>query len=257
MAWLPHLASADPLEHVLDSSLGPLTETLGITKHVLMMLISAALCIAIFPMIVRRMEIRGSTGRIGNFFEVILLYIRDEVVRPFLGHEGDKYLPIVWTFFFYILFCNLLGLIPGAASATGNINVTVGLALCSALIYHGIGIWHHGPLRYLKNNLLVGPPLLWWMMIPIEIMGHIVRPTALAIRLFANMVAGHLMLAVVVGFTLFFTKSSILLGGGVAVVSAAGAVCLNFLELLVALIQALVFSFLTTVFLSMAVHAEH
>lgn len=248
-------AGNDPLAHVLDHNHG---WALGITQHVLFLLISAVACVLVMTYVARRMSGGETGGRLGGFFEVLLIWlIRDQVVRPFLGKEGDKFLPFLWTLFFFILFNNLIGLIPGAATATGNINVTAGLAVCAFVVYHAVGIKRNGFIHYLKANLLVGPPYLWGLMIPIEIMGHIIKPCALAIRLFANMVAGHTMLAVFMGFCLLFTPDNNLGGGLVAGISVGAAVAIYFLEIFVGFLQAFVFTFLVTVFLSMAIHPEH
>ncbi len=253
------LAKEDPLHHVVDHHFGwGWLQTIGFTQHVFFLLIVGALCILVFPLITRRIKADGTGGRLATFFEVLLLYIRDEVSRPFLGKEGDRFLPIIWTFFFFILFCNLVGLIPGSRTATSNISVTAALALVSFVFYTGIGIQRHGFFRYLKASILVGPPSLWIVMAPVEILGQMMRPFALAVRLFANMVAGHTMLAVFFMFCIMAVKSgSILMGGTIAVLSVFAAVCVSFLEILVAFLQAFIFTFLTTVFLSMAIHPEH
>ncbi|MCI0651924.1 MAG: F0F1 ATP synthase subunit A [Planctomycetes bacterium] len=253
---LAYLASADPMEHILDRKIEWLPDSAGVTLHMLLVLAAAALCLAIFPIVARRIAARGTGGRFGSFFEVILLFIRDEMVRPFLGDEGDRFLPIIWSLFFFILFCNLLGLIPGLATPTANISVTGALALFALVFYHAMGIKKQGLFHYLKANFLVGPWLLWPLMIPIEAMGHVIKPCALAIRLCANMVAGHLLLGVFISFTAVWT-ASYLLGLPIALVSATAGVLIMFLEILVAFIQAFVFAFLTTVFLSMALHSEH
>lgn len=242
-----------PLDHVRDVFY---LENQWFSKHVLMMLLSAALCLIIFPAMARRLA-TPRPGRLAMAFEAMLLFVRDEMARPFLGKDTEKFLPILWSFFFFILFCNLLGLIPGSATATGNFSVTASLAVISLLIYHSFGIRENGFIHYAKANLLVGPWYLWPLMVPIEFVGHVIKPCALAIRLFANMVGGHIMLAVVVSFTAVFTMDNLFLGGAIAAVAAGGAVFLNFLELLVAFIQAFIFTFLTTVFLSMALHPEH
>lgn len=245
-------AGSDPLSHVVDHSFGPF----GITKHVLMMLIAAAGCLIIFPMVASRVA-SGKPGRIATMFEMILLLVRDEMARPFLGKDAERFLPVIWTFFFFILFNNLLGLIPGAATATGNINVTLVLAFYAFAIYQFSGMKQNGIVNYWKANLLVGPWFLWPLMIPIEALGHVIKPAALAIRLFANMVGGHVMLSVVVGFTGIMTYDNLVGGGAIAAAAAGGTIFLYFLELLVAFIQAFIFTFLTTVFLSMALHPEH
>lgn len=254
MNALLFLAADNPLDHVVDHDLGL---PLGITKHVLFMLMASAGCIVMMTYVARQMANGEPGGRLAGVIEAILLFIRNEVVRPFMGKEGDKFLPIIWTIFFFVLFCNLIGLVPGSATATGNINVTAALALFAFFMYHFYGLRKNGLVHYLKANLLVGPAYLWWLMIPIEIMGHFIKPAALAIRLFANMVAGHTMLAVFMGFCLMLTAENILGGGLVAGVSVTAAVAIYFLEIFVAFLQAFVFAFLTTVFLSMALHPEH
>ena len=255
--FLVTLASSDPLTHVLDHDLHWLTENLQITRHVLFLGLAAALCLMVFPMVAVRMAGGAPGGRFVGLFEVILVYIRDEMVQPFLGDDTRRFIPLIWTFFFFVLFCNLLGLIPGAATATGNVNVTAGLALIALSTYHVVGIKRNGFVKYVKASLLVGPWWLWWMMIPIEILGQIIKPCALAIRLFANMVGGHMMLAVILGFTGIFSTESYFLGTTITVISVLSCVLLMFLELLVAAIQAYIFAFLTTVFLSLAIHPEH
>src|SRR5262249_3867748 len=140
-----------------------------------------------------------------NFFEVIMLFVRDEVVRPFLGHNTERFIPVLWTFFFFILFCNLLGLVPGMATATGQFYVTGTLAFTAFIWWHACGIMEQGPVAYFKN--IVPPGLPWWLIVPmffIETVGHIVKPFALMIRLWANMTGGHAVLYSFLGFVFIF-----------------------------------------------------
>ncbi len=222
---------------------------LGVTKHVLMLWIAGALTCLMGFSVGRSAKEVVPTG-LRNFIEAILLFLRDEVAKPQLGHNTDKYMPFLWTFFFFILFCNLLGLVPGAATATGNINVTAALALAAFTFYHLAGIHEQGLGMYLKNIVPGGIPLwLYPLMLVVEIIGHLAKPFALAVRLFANMIAGHIVMAVILGFaavSLF-----------VAPISVAGGVFMYFLETFVAFLQAFIFTFLMTVFLGMAVHPEH
>jgi len=248
------LAAADPLEHVVDRAIGGqfsgglVSPDVFFSYHITYMLIAAVICCLLLPFVAHRIAADGTGGRLGGFFESILLFIRDDVVRPFVGEEGDKYLWIIWTFFFFILFCNLLGMLPKIGlTATASLSVNAALASISFLIYHGVGIKKNGLLKYLKANFLVGPPFLWPLMIIIEAMGHVIKPCALAIRLLANMVAGHLLLAVILGLS----------SGAVSLVTGSAVVALTFLEILVACIQAFIFTFLTTVFLGMAIHPDH
>jgi F-type H+-transporting ATPase subunit a len=188
------------------------------------------------------------------------------MTRPFMGHHGDKYVPLLASFFTYILFCNLLGLVPffdylghGSSTATGQLAITGALALCAFCTYHYLGVKEqgHGVWGYFRNLFPHVPIAILPIIIPVELVAHVVRPCALAIRLFANMLAGHTMIAAILGFTYVFTKDFLIPGAAISLVSFLGATALTFLELLVALIQAFVFTFLTTVFLAGAVHPEH
>jgi F-type H+-transporting ATPase subunit a len=279
---LQFLASADPLDHVKDWPIGEgafwhfgeesylqrLSEalwSLGVGKQTLMFALAGLLTLLFFWSYTRNVGRSAEPGRWGGFVEVVLEILRDQIIRPFMGTHGDKYVPLVATFFVYILCSNLLGLIPffelighGGSTATGNILINAGLALCAFTIYHGIGIQEQGGFKtYVKNLFPHVPVFILPLMVVVELVAHVVRPCALAIRLFANMRAGHILLAVFLGFTHAFTKENPIGGGAVAVVSVLAMTALTFLELLVALIQAFVFTFLTTVFLSMAVHPEH
>ena len=187
------------------------------------------------------------------------------MTRPFMGEHGDRYVPLLTTFFVYILMANLLGLVPffdflghGGNTATGNLGSRPGLPCVPSSCYHFLGIREQGGVvTYVKNLFPHVPWPVYFIIIPVELVAHIVRPCALAIRLFANMLAGHTMIAVILGFTAVFTRD-FLAGGAVAFARSFVAVtALTFLELLVAVIQAFVFTFLTTVFLAGAVHPEH
>jgi len=185
------------------------------------------------------------------------------MVRPFLGEHGDRYLPVIWSFFFFIVISNLLGLVPffdylghGGNTPTGSIYLTLALAVCSFFIYHGLGIKEQGFVPYLKNLFPRVPIFVLPILVVVELMAHIVRPAALAIRLFANMLAGHTMIATIIGFSAVWVNW-LHWGAGISLISYLASVALTFLELLVAVIQAFVFAFLTTVFLAGAVHPEH
>ena len=189
---------------------------------------------------------------LANFFEAIVLFLRDEVVLPIMGEDGKKYLPFLLTLFFFILFCNLLGLIPYSATATGNINVTAGLALCSFLVMIGAGIANNGFFGYFKSLIPSGvPPVLLIILIPVEIIGLLVKPFALCVRLFANMTGGHVAILVFLGLI------SILQSEWIAIGSVPFAVAIYMLEIFIGFVQAFVFTLLSTVFISMAAHPDH
>ena len=277
----PLLAAANPLDHVWDKPLfdGVLwhhgeesamrdiftgLDRIGLGKHGFLFLLAGVLTLLFFWSYSRSAAGRDVPRRWGLFVEMILDFLRDHVIRPFMGTAGDKYLPLIASFFIYILISNLLGLIPfldfighGGNTATASLTITAGLAVCSFFIYHGIGIREQGGFFvYVKNLFPQVPIVILPLMVMIELVAHVIRPCALAIRLFANMLAGHTMMAAILGFTVAI-KSSLILGGSIALISVAAATALTFLELLVAVIQAFVFTFLTSVFLSMAVHPEH
>jgi F-type H+-transporting ATPase subunit a len=169
-----------------------------------------------------------------------------------MGEEGKRYLPFLLTVFFFILFCNLLGLIPYAATATGNVTVTAALALMALAMIQWGGIQEHGLRHHLHN--LVPPGIPAWLlpiMIPVEIMGQFTKPFALCIRLFANMTAGHIVIYSFLG--LIFVFESIL----ISPVSVAFALFISLLELFIAFLQAYIFTMLTALFMGMAIHPEH
>ncbi|HEX8200589.1 MAG TPA: F0F1 ATP synthase subunit A, partial [Isosphaeraceae bacterium] len=219
-----------------------------------------------------------------NAFEAVVLFIRDGIARPAIdggaeghghdhgghGHDhgdhhghgpgraSDAFLPFLWTLFFFILFNNLLGMIPGGASATGNINVTGVLAILTlgAVIVAGmramgpVGFWV-GIVPRLDVPALLKPPL-WILMFIIEVAGLLIRHVVLSVRLFANMLAGHIVLAVILGFILIARETNFFYL--VMPASVLGVVALSLLELFVAFLQAYIFTFLAALFIGTAVH---
>ena len=264
------LASDDPMSHVVPHNLfGP------VTNHVLMLIVAAVLLLIFVPIAARKKDLVPRGFR--NFLEALLQFIREDVARPALGELTDRYIPFLWTMFTLILTANLLGLIPIGAilggvtqdshllhwggTATGNIGITAGLALCAFLLFHLSGMRQQGVGKYLYNTFLGHAPWpLWPLFIPLELIGALVKPFALAIRLFANMTGGHIVVAVLLGFAVTGVEMGIAGSPGmygVTVVSVLGAVAINLLELFVAFLQAYIFVFLTALFLGTAVHPEH
>ncbi len=231
-----------------------------LTRFMLMELVAAVLVAAvIIPLARHAARNPVSRGWFMNLFESILLYIRDGIARPAIGgHGADAHLPFLWTLFFFILFNNLLGMIPGGASPTGNINVTGVLALLTlgTVVLAGmrqmgaVGFWV-GIVPHLDVPALLKPPL-WALMFVIEVAGLLIRHVVLAVRLFANMLAGHIVLAVILGFIVQAMGSGFILL--VAPASIAGVVALSLLELFVAFLQAYIFTFLAALFIGSAVH---
>ncbi len=268
--------SANPLDHVVDHpslelpwynpptyewkiDLPPIGG-FQITRFMVMELVVAVLMLAILIPVVRHIaRTPFSRGWFMNMFEAVLLFIRDQIARPAIGgHAADRFLPYLWTVFFFILFCNLLGMVPGFASATGNLSVTCVLAVMTLVTVLGAGMRQSGVGGYwlaivphLDVPAIMKPPL-WILMFFIEIAGLVIRHVVLGVRLFANMFAGHVVLSVVLGFILMAWSSFAFYL--VMPVSIGGVIAISLLELLVAFLQAYVFTFLSALFIGGAIH---
>lgn len=362
------LASSDPMSHVLPHPLShermwhwDLRWKDGIinildfqphdtyfTNQMLMSLVAAAIVLLVFVVIGRRYAAMTSRGAdriiptgFTNCIESVMQYVRNDVVRPVLDEKTDRFMPFLWTLFFYILVCNLLGLIPLAeiialitggayqhigGTATGNIMITAGLAICAFLMIHFSGakevysdlvngtyghhhapdeehamhgeghgyalahdaehpghhshdngtspflaifmapvlyVWNFAPHVFMPEKITgVGALLLvvidfvmWAFLLVLESIGAVVKPFALAIRLFANMVAGHVVLASILALAI--ALKSIVLKSTVGLAVILGCAGLSCLELFVAFLQAYVFVFLTTLFIGASVSPEH
>jgi F-type H+-transporting ATPase subunit a len=231
-----------------------------ITKFMVLEVVAAVLMIAIFVPLGRRIASgRPPRGRLWNLFEMLLMFVRDEIARPAIGrHDSDRFLPFLWTMFFFILFLNLLGLVPWAGSPTAALGVTGAVALMTFFVVVGAGIAKFGPIGFWLGQV-PHMDVPWFMAIFIkpmiffiEAMGLCVKHFILAMRLFANIFAGHLVLVVIIGFIAETVHSWLFYG--VMPASVFGAVAISLLELLVALLQAYVFAFLSAIFIGMAVH---
>jgi F-type H+-transporting ATPase subunit a len=227
----------------------------ALSKFMVMELVAAILLIAIFVPLARRIRPGDSPrGRGWNLFEAFLMFFRDQVAKPAIGeHDADRFLPLLWTMFFFILACNLLGLVPWAGSATGALATTGAMAAVTFATVIIAGMKKLGLLGFWKAQVPHGVPLaLVPLIFPIEILGLVIKHTILAVRLLANMMAGHLVLAVVVGF--IAASAGSVAFWGVMPASVLGATALSLLELFVAFLQAYIFTFLSALFIGMAVH---
>jgi F-type H+-transporting ATPase subunit a len=278
----PHAAEQEsPLEHVVQHPLiqipapvTPLTPDGRITvfsDQIAMLALAAVLLIAFVPMLVKRrrskagVEAMVPTGA-ANTLEAVCDYLRREVAQPVLLEHTDRFIKYIWSVFFFVLTVNILGLLPipvvsklfgthlGGA-ATGNIWTTATLALVTMImmVVNGLRL---GGKSYLAH-FCPGPLWLAPLLVPVEIIGLIAKIFALAVRLFANMIAGHILLAVLLSFILAAGTISTGLGLGVGALVVAGSVAINFLELFVAFLQAFIFTFLTTLFIAMSVVFHH
>jgi F-type H+-transporting ATPase subunit a len=276
------MAAGDPLGHVVQHPLLQIEADLGfltpggrltvLSDQITMMLVAGVLLTLFVPALVRRRAGQDELGRLvpsgwANLLEMICEYLREKVARPVLGEHTDRFIAYVWSAFFFVLTVNLLGLLPIPAisslaglhlggTATGNIWVTATLAVLTLILMVVNGL-RFGGMDYIRH-FCPGPWALAPLLVPVEIIGLIAKTFALAVRLFANMMAGHILLGVLVGLILTAgTQLGSGAGLGVAVLVVAGAVAISLLEVFVAFLQAFIFSFLTALFVGMSVNVHH
>jgi F-type H+-transporting ATPase subunit a len=235
-----HIYLADSGKPVLDVS---------ITKNVAMLFINGILLVAVFFTIARSYQ--RNPGRaprgIQAFFEPIIVFVRDEIVKPNIGPHYDTYLPYLLTLFFFILFGNLLGLLPGAGNLTGNIAVTMTLAVFTFIITNVSGNKYYWSHIFWTPGV---PFLLRFVILPVEIVGLFTKPFSLMIRLFVAITAGHIVLLSLISLAFIFQSIT------VGLVSSLIVLFINLIELLVAGIQAYVFTLFTSLYIGMAT-ADH
>jgi F-type H+-transporting ATPase subunit a len=241
--------------------IGSLTIDLSPTKHVVMLIVAAILCTITLLWAAawhrRHLHDPAAPRGFAAGIEAMVLYLRQTVVLPNVGPHGDAYTPFILTIFFFILFANLLGLIPYGSTATGNISVTAALAIVSFVVIEisgmiALGKKYWSTIFYWNHDLpILLRVLLFIIMTPIEIVSKLTKPFALTIRLFANMTAGHVVLLVLIG--LIFTFHNIWIIPGPLFLGVA----ISLLELFVAFLQAFVFALLTAVFIGQIRQAAH
>lgn len=300
------LASADPTSHVVPHAVSDkLFEVhvgggdipalhiydgvykFFITNHLMMTCVSAIAVVLVFWYVSRKVKVKGeglqayqTRGRVAQLFETMCTFIRDEVVRPNLHELTDKYIYYVWTVFFFVLFANVLGLLPIGymtyaftgdvhhthlgGTATGNLSLNAMLALCSFIAIIFIGIRETGAKAFFAHfnpigwddpkMLLIGIPLYF-----LEWLGLLIKCVVLAMRLFGTMMAGHLVIAAFVGLIFTAAKVSSGLGYGVGLAVIGGGMVLTLLELFICFLQAFIFTFLTVLFISLVAshHDDH
>jgi F-type H+-transporting ATPase subunit a len=231
------------------------------TRHVVMLWIAALLCIVTTLVALRAHNRRTREGKapsgFGNGLEALVLYLRNEVVIPNVGAHGNGYVPYLLTLFFFILFANLLGLIPYGSTATGNISVTATLAIVTFIVVEiagmkALGKGYINTIIFWPHDMSLGMKLfISPILTPIELMGKLTKPFALAIRLFANMTAGHVVLLALI--SLIFAFGSWLLVP-IPILMALG---ISILELFVAFLQAFIFTLLSSVFIGLIREGAH
>jgi F-type H+-transporting ATPase subunit a len=263
---------------------------MSVTKHVFMLWLVAAILFIVVTVTVRRYlkQERLVPSGLMNGLEFVVEFVRDSITRPNVGSKWvNTWTPLILTFFLFILFSNAIGLIPifefvaladrfglhtgpdsfvkrlihGGTTTTGNFNVTAGLATVTFLAIIVAGSKAHGFVQHWKNIVPHGlHPLIYVLLIPIEIIGMFVKPFALTMRLAANMTGGHIAILSILSFVFLFTEmfSRAIAGIGVGfLVSIPLAVGITALEIIVVLVQAYVFTLLTAVFIGMAIHVHH
>lgn len=263
-------AAGDPMEHVMDSHYWHVLDALPaiplgpFTKYQILMVVAAGLVCAIFIPLAKKVQSgEPPRGLWWNTFESLLTFIRDNVAKPYISHHADHYVPFLWTMFLFILFCNLLGMLPFMGSPTASFTVTAVLAAIVYLYIHVCGILENGvghhllafaphlDMPFVLKLLIV--PMIW----VIEFVGLGLKCFVLAVRLFANMFAGHMVLATILMFIPLAKMASEGLFWTVTAGSVLGVVALSLLELFVAFLQAFIFTFLTALFLGSTLHPEH
>jgi F-type H+-transporting ATPase subunit a len=253
--WSLEALSVAPIQ------LGGLSIDFSMTRHLLVMLIVGLLLVLSLVPIARRLRATSHAQKapsgFANGVEALVLYFRNEVVRRNIGHDGDGYTPFILTLFVFVLGMNLIGLTPLGITPTSNVSVTAALAIISFIVVEISGMRSLGFSGYAKTVFFMPPgvptimqPVILLIMVPVEAIGKLTKPFALAVRLMANMVAGHSMVLAIMGLILVY--QSLLTGS--AIVVAVGAIMI--LEVFVACLQAYIFAMLVSVFIGLIRHAH-
>jgi F-type H+-transporting ATPase subunit a len=267
-----NLLAANPIEKVIDHVQFGSGGFFSLTNHMILLCATSVIMLLLIPLVAAAYKFRLVPKGFQNAIEAVLLYIRDQVVRPILGKEGDTFLPFIWTMFFFILINNLIGLLPlydlttyflkkplGLAhpiygTATGNLAVTAALAVITFVVIQAYGLKELGVNGYLAHLTAGTPKFIWPIIVPVEILGMFVKPFALMMRLFANMLAGGIVLKVLVGFVAMAADLGPIGQTFIGIPVVIGSTAMMLLKVFVAFLQAYLFVFLTTIFLSQMQH---
>jgi F-type H+-transporting ATPase subunit a len=230
----------------------------SLTRNVVQMILALALLIWIMITIAKKYAkgegVKTAPKGMQNLIEPIITFVRDEVAKPNLGHKWEKYLPYLLTLFFFILINNIFGLIPGTANVTGNIAFTFVLGIISFVVILASSKKHYW------GHIFNPPGMPLWVkfiLVPVEFVSVFVKPMALIIRLFANMVAGHIIIICLISLIFIFSAMSKTVGIASSPLAVAFTVFIYFIEILVAFLQAYIFAMLTAVFIGQAFEGEH
>jgi F-type H+-transporting ATPase subunit a len=260
MWWTFYLPQFEPVQ------IGPLAVDFSITKHVLFMFFAAVLAALLLIPAARRAQRQRTAGAelgpkgAANVVEAFVLYLRDEVAKPNVGHHGERFYPYIISVFFFILMCNLLGLVPWGTSPTANISVTAALAIITFVTVEAAGIRELGMAQW-SRTIFYAPAgtsgfikyLMLVIMTPVEIMGKLTKPFALAIRLYANMTAGKAVMLALTGLLTAAAMANVLWVAPATILMAVGIMVL---KIFVGFLQAYIFAMLTSVFIGLIRHAH-
>jgi F-type H+-transporting ATPase subunit a len=221
----------------------------GFSTHLIMLWIICAIVTAVLSFAA------NTNGVLRGAVEAIVMYLRDEVLHSIFHEHTDTYLPYFLTLFFFILTCNLIGLVPGAHAITANITVTAALATCTFLLIQFAGVKEQGLASYVKHIVPGGVPLaLWPVLFGIECFGMLAKCISLSIRLFANIIAGHIVSLAFLSLIFIFAEASKMVGLAVSPAAVGLALFVYTMDVLVAFLQAYIFTMLTALFVGGAVH---
>jgi F-type H+-transporting ATPase subunit a len=231
---------------------------ISLTRNVVQMILGLSLFVWVMLRIAKRYKsgvgVTSAPRGSQSLFEPVVTFVRDEVAIPNLGDSHEKYLPFLLTIFFFILINNLVGLIPGSANVTGNIAFTFIFGVIAFVVILASSNKHYW------GHIFNPPGVPGWVkgiLVPVEVLGVFTKPFALIIRLFANMVAGHIIIICLISLIFIFANLNIAVGWGVSPVSIAFTIFIYFIEVLVAFIQAFIFAMLTAVFIGQAREGAH
>lgn len=228
--------------------IGNLTIDFSVTKSLFMMILSSTILVLVLMRAASVNNKNRVPKGIGNFIEVIIVFIRDEIVYPNMGKEGLRLLPFFLTLFFFILFANFIGLIPFMAQPTKNISVTTGLALITFFTTQAMGMKKNGVIGYFKGLVPQGVPVFVLpIMVIVEFIGLFTKPFALLMRLFANITAGTIIILSLIGLIFIMKWAGV-------IIAVPFALFIDCLEIFVALLQAYIFTMLSSIFINMAMH---
>ena len=247
-----HDVAAILMHHVLDAPF------FGFYSKHLVFFVLAALVVLVFSRMAISSYRKGIPSGIGALIELFVVFIRDDIAEKNIGHDGRKFTPLLCSFFFFILVAALMGLLPFSSTSTGNIAVTMALATISFGAQQWAGISKYGVVHHFTG--IVPPGLPAWLlpiMIPVEILSMFTKPFALMVRLFANMLAGHMVITALLLLIPLMAAISTAFGILIIPVSVGLSLFIMLLELLVALIQAYIFTLLTSIFIGMYAHPAH